>query len=466
MIAAQFDLKREYQNVRNKYVLTFLLFVFAIISTNGGSFNIKVSYCITFYFFLSLMYSLGKKIPLKEITLFVSSLQLLLAPTLDYEYLGKYTSFHMQIEESNYFAYILPAFIAFWIGMVIPMGKRKYTEKQLIEYLKANPSSNKHLGVIFILLGIIFTFVSVYIETQSLAFIFTLMSLLKYVGILYLWFSDSKYKKFFFWLVFLLVFYQTLNEAIFINFIVISFLFFCYYCLLRHVNVAKAIIITVLAAALLFFLQGVKKDYRKAVWFNQIDQNKFLFLVNLISDKATTLTDKQFLTTAAEVNQRLNQGWVISRIMITIPQKRPYLGGDIFYDEVLGIIFPRLFFTDKAVVQSSEKFEKFAGYKLKKYTIAVGIPGDGYGNFGPVYGVIFCFCVALFFNFALSLFYRGCDRYPILILWSPVIFFYLMRAGDDFYIIANWIVKSSIFVVVFFFLNRKNNKKIEPNSIS
>ena len=167
--------------------------------------------------------------------------------------------------------------------------------------------------------------------------------------------------------------------------------------------------------------------------------------------------------TAADVNQRLNQGWVISRIMITIPQKRPYLGGAIFYDELLGIIFPRLFFTDKAVVQSSEKFEKFAGYKLKKYTIAVGIPGDGYGNFGPVYGVIFCFLVALFFNFALLVFYRNCDKFPILILWSPVIFFYLMRAGDDFYIIANWVVKSSIFVVVFFFLNKKNNKRMTPN---
>ena len=249
MLAAEFNLKKEYHNVRNKYIITYLLFVLGILGANSGSFNIKVSYCITFYFFLSLMFSLGKKIPLKEITLFVSSLQLLLAPSLDYEYLGKYTSYHMQIEEGKYFAYILPAFIAFWMGMVIPLGKRRYSEKQLIEFLKKNPAANKHLGVIFIMIGIIFTFVSIYIQAQALAFIFTLMSLLKYVGILYLWFSDSKYKKLFFWLVFLLVFYQTLNEAIFINFIVISFLFFCYYCLLKYVNISKAIVITVLAAA-------------------------------------------------------------------------------------------------------------------------------------------------------------------------------------------------------------------------
>lgn len=441
------------------YILVFILFA-VFVSLTDTPLNILLSYIISFYFLLSLIYSLGTKIPLKEVVLFIMSVQLLLSPALDYEILGKYTYFHMKITEDRYYAFMLPAFVAFWIGLIFPLGRRKFNDAELVYLVKNYGASNRQLGMIFIIIGFIFTFSNTFLNIQSLAFVFTLLSLLLYVGLLYIWLSDSKQKKPIFIISFLLILFQTLSHAIFINFIIICLLFFCFYGLLNKINVVKSGFVIALGVVFLFFLQSVKKDYRRAVWFKGTEENKLFFLANLIGKKTTSLNWKEFLRNSAEVNQRINQGWVMSQIMITIPAKKPFLNGSVFYEELAGIFMARIFVANKATVQSSEKFEKFSGYKLKNYTMAVGIPGDGYGNFGPVNGVFFCFCVALFFNLSIRIFYKICDRHPNLLLWCPLIFFYLMRAGDDFYIIANWIVKSSVFVYIIFVLTKKYNYRI------
>lgn len=98
--------------------------------------------------------------------------------------------------------------------------------------------------------------------------------------------------------------------------------------------------------------------------------------------RASSLAGEQFLKSAAAVNLRVNQGWVQSGIMKTIPSRRPFMKGEVFLQEVAGLVLPRVLMANKAVAQSSEKFERFAGYKLRGYTVAVGILGDGYGNFG------------------------------------------------------------------------------------
>jgi hypothetical protein len=159
---------------------------------------------------------------------------------------------------------------------------------------------------------------------------------------------------------------------------------------------------------------------------------------------------RDFLLTAATVNLRINQGWVMQLIMDYLPKKKPFLHGAVIEDELLGLLLPRFVLIDKVSVQTSEKFEKFAGYKLRGYTISVGILGDGYGNFGVGGGIAFCFCVGLFYNFCIFLFRRISEKNPSVYLWGIFIFFYLIRAGDDFYIISNWLVKSSMMLAVIY----------------
>ena len=123
----------------------------------------------------------------------------------------------------------------------------------------------------------------------------------------------------------------------------------------------------------------------------------------------------------------------------------------------MGIFLPRFLFPDKAVVGDHEKFEKFAGWKLdRRVAMSVSILGDGYGNFGFAGGIVFCFLNGLLLNFLLSYCISLAKRYEAsLVLWIPVIFTFSIRCGDEFYIITNHIVKSSIIVLVIFMILKK-----------
>jgi hypothetical protein len=67
-------------------------------------------------------------------------------------------------------------------------------------------------------------------------------------------------------------------------------------------------------------------------------------------------------------------------------------------------------------------------------------------------GIIFCFVVGLFYNICIYIFYRLSERAPTVYLWGIFIFFYLIRAGDDFYIISNWVIKSSMFLAFIYLI--------------
>jgi len=91
--------------------------------------------------------------------------------------------------------------------------------------------------------------------------------------------------------------------------------------------------------------------------------------------------------------------------------------------------------------------------------MTIGILGDAYVNFGLIGGAVFMLGFGLFLNYILGFIYRLSSKYPSLILWIPFIFFYAMRAGNEFVVILNFITKSSIVVFIIFFLNKKRLRR-------
>jgi hypothetical protein len=433
-------------------VLALYLFVF-----NDASFYINISYLLTFFLGGQLILDLGRKIPLRSLVLFITSFQYLTAPSLDYEFLGAYNPyFKMRLPQEEYFSFVLYAFLALWAGLSFPLRKVR-DEKDILNTLKKSPGVNAKIGIRLVCIGFVTNYLSVIFTIPSeLNFIVTLLTLMRFVGILYIWLSDAKYKKLIIGAVIFEYTLFSLTTSIFIQLIILSIFLYSYYTLLNQPNKLRIIFIVSLSLVALFLLQSVKKDYRNLIW-NQKDQdNKVGIISGLLSDRISTLDETSFLYTAANVNMRLNQGWVMQLIMFNMPGKKPFLNGSVFWDEFSGLFLPRFILSDKATVQSSEKFEKFAGYKLLGYTIAVGILGDGYGNFGVEGGIIFCFIIGFFFNLSIYSFYRICELYPSVFFWCVFIFFYLIRAGDDFYIICNWLIKSSMMLWVVYFLFKRS----------
>jgi hypothetical protein len=434
------------------YIVTGL-FALALFLFNDSSGYIKASYIITFYLCAKLIQDLGSKVPFATLMLFITAFQYLVAPALDYEYLGPYNPyFKMRLPKEQFFSYVLYAFLALWAGFSIPMGRAR-KDSDFILALKHTPKENAKAGIALICVGFAATYLSLLISfPTSLGFIITLVTLMRFVGLLFIWLSDHKYKK---WIIIGVIAEFTLYilaSAILIHLIILAIFLYSYFALVNKPNKLKIIGLGAISIVVLFFVQSVKPQYRDQVWRKGKTEDRFGLFTDLLTNKIGNMDKRDFLFTAATVNLRINQGWVMQLIMDYLPKKKPFLHGAVIEDELLGLLLPRFVLIDKASVQTSEKFEKFAGYKLRGYTISVGILGDGYGNFGVEGGIAFCFCVGLFFNFCIFLFRKISEKNPSVYLWGIFIFFYLIRAGDDFYIISNWLIKSSMMLAVIYFL--------------
>jgi hypothetical protein len=122
-----------------------------------------------------------------------------------------------------------------------------------------------------------------------------------------------------------------------------------------------------------------------------------------------------------------------------------------------GAILPRLFFPDKKIIGSQDKFEKFTGHSLEKQTsMTIGVLGDFYINFGRWGSFILLFVFGAIISRLLFIFLR---KYvlpnPINIIWIPFLFSYLVRANNDFYIVINNLVKGYLIFLFVTYLQKR-----------
>lgn len=157
----------------------------------------------------------------------------------------------------------------------------------------------------------------------------------------------------------------------------------------------------------------------------------------------------------AKFINRLNQGFIVSYIMRkNVANKMNQ--SNFFSRELLGIFLPRFIYSDKATVGSNEKFRYLTGIPLAtSVTMNVGILGDGFGNYGFAGGILFCFSFGLFLNLVIGYCFTLSRRIKTILFWMPLILFYVMRAGNEFYIITNWTVKVALVVVVYYFISKR-----------
>lgn len=412
---------------------------------------LSVSYAV--YLLWNLLDSLGKRLPFIELTLALIGIQLIISPFLEYHYFEN-VIYGMTIPENKYFSFVLPSTVATHLGMYLSFSRKvnaEKTEKHLFSLLKNNKAKYDKIGYLLIVFGLVSFFVQKNIQVpSSIAFILALTSMLQFIGIFYIWVCESKYLYVIFAAVFGLLLLDAINGAVFISLIVWSILYLSFF--LKKYKISKITLLTlgVLAFILLGALQSVKETYREQAWGS--DGGSAIVLIKLVNQRILTLQRDELMLIGGVINARLNQGWILGRVINHIPDKQPIVKGSWFVKETIGIMLPRFIYSNKPMINDREKFKRFSGKGLSdKTAMSVGVQGDAYGNFGYLGGVIFCLFFGIFVGKSIFFIYKSSlVNYPDLILWTPLIFFYVMRVGNDYYAISNWIVKSTIFVIMYF----------------
>jgi hypothetical protein len=398
------------------------------------------------YITISFFGTLSHGLPIKQLILFIAGLQWVLGPILEYYFYNTDPRYKMYVSEQEYFSFIIPAFLAFYLGIsVFNSNKLQGTISETLSYEVNLPRSVPYVFIVFgIMAGGMGNFLP-----SSLRFVFFLLSGLKYIGIIYLFLKkDSKR-----WIAIVILLALTasgsLAMGLFHDLLLWGALLFLYVAYFEKFSTAQKIAIIVLGLSSAYVIQLVKAEYRQTISRVAPASNTDVF-IDLASRNVYSDTDSD-VSQGQNIVTRLNQGWIISRVLYYVPNFTPFAEGETINEALSASLLPRFLDPAKKRAGGQENFERFTGLYLSKTTsMGTSIIGEAYANYGKLGGVIFMFVWGLVLSIVLITIINLSSSYPTLILWIPLIFLQVIKAETELVVVLNHLVKAIMLVSALF----------------
>jgi len=415
----------------------------------GVNFYTAVGFSLLFYVSTRFFNNIGKTIDIRDLVVLIPSVQWILGAWLSYSFSTDNVFYYMSVDEKTYMSYVVPAVFVFMIAIYINIGK-KVNLNDVLQKIELQQQKNINTDLIFIIVGIIANIVIPYSPSSLMFFVF-LTGNLQYVGVfLLLYNKERKNKKKIFTGVILIMAFLALSRGMF-QLLLLWFVFlFIITSFLKTTTNRKKVLIAISMLVLAFLIQSVKSEYRQLTWAEEnTEKSKTSIFSDLVSQRFSR-TD--LLTSEENINNiigRINQGWIISRVMSHVPLYESFARGETIMDGIKATLLPRFIYANKTKAGGRKNFERFTGRKLVGATsMNLSVLGEAYANFGKVGGIVFMFFFGLFLNLVYTYINSIFKKIPIMLFFIPLIFLQVVKAENDFAIILNHLVKSVIFVFI------------------
>jgi len=388
---------------------------------------------------------------------------MLIGPALAYNGLDSYQEGYnkMQIPEGDYFAFAFPAVLLFILGLNF-LSSKLPGEKPDIEALKIYVKENPTMPYTLIGIGFVASLISIYFSSD-LAFVFLVISGLKYVGIFLIILGKKGIKPLPLVIVYGSIISSSIAQGMFFDLLTWLIFLGSIYAISFNPNKYLKIIFIVLFTFLAIVIQQLKGDYREATWKQGEEGN-----VDTLKKSLKKKSEKQGIFSAKSLgasNLRINQGYIITNIMVTIPDKVPYENGSEMQLILVSSILPRIIAPNKLNSGDRSIFMKYSGIPVAVGTsMALSSLGDAYINFGIIGGAIFMFFYGMLFSFFLKIFNKKSKEFPIAILMSTVAFYYPIRPDCELQTILGHLFKATI-ILLFILAVWKNKFKLSAVSL-
>ncbi len=369
---------------------------------------------------------------------------------------------YMRVPEDVYYSYMIPANIALIAGVNALLLKFKDSDYPvLLDKLVLYGKGKENIGFVLTAIGFFSSFFTT--VGGGLSFIIYLLSMLKYVGPLYVFFSDFRLKRVFFSGSIVVFFFQALTQGMFGEFLMYTALTFILLSLRMRLKFLTKLTVAIVFLFLIMIIQLTKPVYRQITWRSKSieglstkNNSNFEIFSTLFLNRLNQPARLFDETALFKIHMRLNQGWLISRAMDYVPRVEPFADGETLARTLGGIIVPRLLWEDKPEAGGHENLSRFLGIKKKlKYSMNIGPYGEAYGNFRSFGGIIFIFFYGLLLSYFLKLLLIKSLRTPSLIIWAPLLFSYTLTVETDIFGTINFIFKTALFILfVFWVANR------------
>lgn len=451
-------------------------FVFIIVSLilslliNGvfdSNWYALISYALLIFYLLDFIYSFGKDLRVLDLPILLAIFQCLVMPAIVYhlyndDYYVKSLKFDMSVTEEVYYGYMIPAVVALIIGLRFPVKGIQpvigtpdfYSAK--VESIKEKLKGQERTGVTLIIIGFSFG-VFERILPESLSYFLFLFSKMIYVGIMYIYFSESNKRNIYLIGGLTLALLQAILTGIFGDLVFLTALSILLIMLGKNINFAKSIFLLVVGSFFVLLLQTLKQEYRRATWGDPSADKTATFL-QIASEKATNVESIFNREGAFPIVVRFNEGMIVGKVMNYVPRVTPYQDGKTIWLSLAASFIPRYVWPDKPIAGGHENMLLFTGYDIQGYSMNIGPFGEAYGNFGRNGGIIYMFVYGLFFNFVFYQILKLSNKKPTILLWIPYLFLNSIQVETDTLLTVNTIIKGALFIWAFTFVFERTTR--------
>ena len=395
-------------------------------------------------------------------------LQMLVGPVFAYNGLDKfvYTIYSMKIPEETYFLYVIPAVLCFIFGLHLNAGNLK-GEVIDVNSVKKFTQQQPDLPYIFIVIGFVASLLSILVPgnfstTDAISqrggsgwlfFVLYLLGDLKYIGVFLMILGKPRMKALPTILVYGSIISSSLGSGMFHDLltwvIMLAAIFAIRY---KPPNYIKGIFVFGFLT-LAFTIQMVKSNYRSLLGNTE---NAGVSTFTEALEQRESKNDVFDIKSLAISNIRINQGFIITNIMKTVPDRIPYSNGAELGQILEAAFLPRFLAPDKLEAGDQKIFNKYTGLNVRSGTsMGLSSVGDAYINFGIIGGCIFMFFLALLYNGILKVFYHYSKFIPVLLLLTPLVFYYPIRPDCELQTGFGHVIKSCFLIVALFIIWRK-----------
>ncbi len=423
----------------------------------GGSFPFFSALGIALFVFFSLKFftEIGKTIEIRDIIIVIALLQWVVGPILKYHFAPRDIFYFMAVNEAEYTSFAVSASSFFIIGLYFPGIFKKFNSEQQIKKIKQILKQNPNIDLILIFVGVLAGIVQNLVP-ESIRFFLYLIGGSRFIGLFFLLLNDRKFKWQIFGAVIFWLFMETVRDAIFHELLLWLIFLFIVIAFLYRFRLRQKLIFLIPFFILMGLIQSVKFYFRQEIAAYSGTFDRASLFTEMVSTELgsgeKTLTTNNF---DAAID-RINQGWIVARIMRYTPYYEPFANGETIISGIEASLVPRFLNPNKAKAGGRDNFERFTGKKLSE-TTSMGLSplGEAYANFGINGGILFMFFLGIFYNLYMMVIVRLSDKYPSLLLWLPLLFLQVVKAETDFVVVLNHLVKASMVVAFIIFSVRK-----------
>ncbi len=421
-----------------------------------GNAFIVVSILITSFAFFNFVKNIGKTFLIHEVIIFYACMIYLIFPIIGYTFFNSHNELaqlwvtYMRVPASIYFGFALPAILSFYGGLYLLKGRTTVSRIKSV-VLESKIKLEKNLKILYylIIIGIISNILYPFIPSY-LQYVFRILTFFQFAGLVGIILKSGK-SKFDYLTIGLLVFMllrQAVDSTMFTIIVYMGLTVIGIFLIELRMKFYKKLALIILLLVCGIALQFTKTNYRALNRNPGISNISFgkLLILNFSELKNVKNANSFFL-----IYNRGNQGLLLSQVMEYIPSSQSFDQGKRLFLTILSSFVPRLFWPDKPMAGGKENMKYYADREMGTTSMNVGPFGEAYGSFGVIGGIIYLFFFGLYIGIAIHLFLTVASKFPLLIIWIPVLFFELVYSLEtDTLQAINSVVKTSFFLFIFF----------------